>query len=569
MRIIKILRSALVDIPRWGLLGLLVFAPWAYGSTRPWGKFLLTASLLVLLGFFLVSLVAKPRLPRLNSVSAILTGLLLLQGWIMVLNPKQKFEPAIFAYALKEPLPDVALGPSEGLPRLAKPAVVTNLPGAIPWLPGVADQAAAESQLLLVTGLIGAFWLVSDSAASARWRTRTWWVMSLTGISMVALGLAQRLTGASAIFWDPHADTGLTFFATYRYHANAGAFLNLVLPMIAAQAVLGFVRRHSNAGMTFWSIATLTTAACAFINVSKAAMVITALILLAQAYQQLNQGEFKNWSNTKLTAIGVVFVVMFIGLIWAFGFGDSLNRWVDLVSSGSASSRLLVDETIVRYTLPASGWWGFGPGTFQITFPLFTHRLGDRVVGIWQNAHEDYLQGLMEWGYIGGALWALLLFGGVGIAIARHLRRQGSWDSELQLLSWACILSMCGLLLHAFVDFPLQVPSLQLYAAVILGFLWNLPDSERRRKRLSKMETSRVTMHAKTAGGESADFLSRMLRRVISHDSRRLDSASSVSMGHYGCNINLAFGLCCHAHRGQKRYCESDRSRKALRCGGA
>ena len=506
MRIIKILQGVLVDIPRWGLLGLLVFAPWEYGSTRPWGKSFLTASLLVLLGFFLVSLVAKPRLPRLNVVSTILTGLLLLQGWIMVLNPKQKFEPAIFAYALKEPLPDVALDPLEGLPRLAKPVVVTNLPGSIPWLPGVVDQPTAESQLLLVTGLIGAFWIAGDLAASVRWRMRIWWGMSLTGISLVALGLAQRLTGARAIFWDPYADTGSTFFATYRYHANAGAFLNLVLPLITAQAVLASVRRYSNAVITLWSIATLTTAACAFINVSKAAMVITAFILLAQAYQQMNQREFGNWSDTKLRAIGVVFVVLFLGLIWAFGFGDSLNRWIELTSSGSASSRLLVDETIVRYALPASGWWGFGPGTFQITFPFFTHRLGDRVAGIWQNAHEDYLQGLMEWGYIGAAVWAALLFGGLGIAIACHLKQQGRWDSEPRLLSSACILSMCGLLLHAIVDFPLQIPSLQLYAAVILGFLWNLPDSWGRRKRISKRRASQEAMHAKPQAAHQQIF---------------------------------------------------------------
>jgi len=472
MKIIKILQGILVDIPRWGLLGLLVLAPWVYGSTPPWGKFFLTASLLLVLGFFLLALLAKLRLPRFNLVSAILTGLLLLQGWIMTLNPKQKFEPTIFAFI--------------------------NLPGAIPWLPGVVDQATAESQLLLVTGLIGAFWITSDLAASARWRTRTWWVMSLTGVSLVTLGLAQRLTSARAIFWDPSADTGSTFFATYRYHANAGAFLNLVLPLITAQAVVACQRRCSHTSMTFWSIATLTTIACAFINVSKAAMVITALILPALAYQQLNQREFRSSSKTKLTVIGVVFLMLVSGLIWAFGFGDSWNRWIELTNSSTGSSRWLVDETIVRYALPVSGWWGFGPGTFQITFPFFTRSLGDRVAGIWQNAHEDYLQASMEWGYIGGAVWAALLFGGLGLAIVRHLRQQRSWDSEIRLLSSACILSMCGLLLHAIVDFPLQIPSLQLYAAVILGFLWNLSGSRGRRKRISKTRASQETTAPET-----------------------------------------------------------------------
>jgi hypothetical protein len=452
----RLIQRILTDIPRWGLLGLLVLAPWVYGSTRPEGKFFLTTGLLVVLGLFLLSLLAALGFPKVKVTSVILTGLLLLQGWIMVLNPQQKFVPALFAFI--------------------------HLPGAIPWLPGVVDQAASQSQLLLMTGLIGAFWISSDLAVSARWRTRVWWVMSLTGVSLVALGLAQRVTGAKAIFWDPVADTGTTFFATYRYHGNAGAFLNLVLPLIAAHTALAFARRSSHARMTFWSIATLTTAACAFINVSKAAMVITVFILLALAYQQLHQKELGSLSNKRWAVVGAVFFIMFCGLIWAFGFADSLSRWLDFRSSGNYGSRLLVDGTIIREAVPVSGWWGFGPGTFQITFPFFTDRLGDRVAGIWQYAHQDYLQALMEWGYFGGTLWATLFFGGLWKAAVRHVKEQRAWDSELRLLSSASILSMGGLLLHAMVDFPLQIPSLQLYAAVILGFLWNLSDSQARKR---------------------------------------------------------------------------------------
>jgi hypothetical protein len=441
MRIIQKLQSIMVDIPRWGLLGLLVLAPWIYGCTRPEGKFLLSAGSLAVLGFFLLSLIVGLRLPKFNLLSVTLSILLLLQGWIMVLNPKQRFASEVFAY--------------------------TSLPGAIPWLPGAVDRATVESQMLLVTGMIAAFWISGDMAFHRRWRTRVWWVICLTGASLVTLGLAQRLTGATAIFWGPNYDTGPTFFATYRYHANAGAFFNIVLPLMVARAILAFRRKTSHTSMVFWSIATLTTATCAFINVSKAGMLIAALILLAQGYQQVNQQpiEFRNMSKPKLLMLGAVFSVLLCGLIWAFGFADSLKRWIEIKSSDTYSAR----------------------------FPFFTGSMGNRLAGIWQNAHQDYLQALMEWGYLGGTVWAALIFGGTGLAMARHQKRQSSWDAEFRLLSLACILSMFGLLLHALVDFPLQIPSLQLYASVILGFLWNLPESGTRKRRISRVLNSERT----------------------------------------------------------------------------
>jgi integrase/recombinase XerD len=59
---------------------------------------------------------------------------------------------------------------------------------------------------------------------------------------MVVLGVAQRFTDAPGIFWSPYRYVGETFFATFRYHANAGAYINLVLPFIVALAVRAFYR---------------------------------------------------------------------------------------------------------------------------------------------------------------------------------------------------------------------------------------------------------------------------------------------------------------------------------------
>jgi len=38
----------------------------------------------------------------------------------------------------------------------------------------------------------------------------------------------------------------------------------------------------------------------------------------------------------------------------------------------------------------------------------------------------------------------------------------------------ACAFALAGVFLHAFVDFPLQISSLQLYTVLIVGLAWGI-----------------------------------------------------------------------------------------------
>jgi hypothetical protein len=77
----------------------------------------------------------------------------------------------------------------------------------------------------------------------------------------------------------------------------------------------------------------------------------------------------------------------------------------------------------------------------------------------------------MEWGWAGAAAWAVILIGGFARAVWLATQK-GSAESNI--LSAACAFSLAGVMVHAAVDFPLQIASIQLFAASTAALAWGL-----------------------------------------------------------------------------------------------
>ena len=71
---------------------------------------------------------------------------------------------------------------------------------------------------------------------------------------------------------------------------------------------------------------------------------------------------------------------------------------------------------------------------------------------------------------LGGLLWAALIGGGLLVGVVKLFQRQGEFSLRWLLLG--AVLALMGVLVHATMDFPLQVASIQLYVAVLLGLCW-------------------------------------------------------------------------------------------------
>jgi hypothetical protein len=347
----------------------------------------------------------------------------------------------------------------------------------VPFLTGSVDYANSAAWMLRGALLLGTILFVCDLSQSSRWLLRLWYVISLIGGSIAFLGLLQKATGAQMIFWQPPPppEYGVTtFFATYFYHGNAGAFLNLVWPLIAGLVIRAFTSRSQPGMRALWTIVFIITIGGVVANTSRMAQVV-ALVLLIIIGLRFGPGLLRRLPGAqKSVAIAgaLAFILALIALAQATHLEQPLTRWQSVSEQIPADARWQASRVALG-ALPGAGFFGFGPGTFRVMFPGYNIESGHAVPGSWRFLHEDYLQTLLEWGWLGSSLWALLFFGGIAVGILSYNRyATRDWIPRRRVMQPLATVALAGVAMHALVDFPFQIESIQLYVATYLGVCW-------------------------------------------------------------------------------------------------
>jgi len=434
---------------RWIFFAALVYAPWAYGGTTPAGIQTINWLLLAALILWIIELLISRRWPTFPRLLLFLTCALIGIGAWMAVNAKSIYDSDFYVFV---PLRNFA-----------------------PHLAGSVDYAISAAWILRGSLLLFAILFVADLSQSNRWLLRLWYTIGLVAGSIAFLGLLQKATGARMIFWQTAPPWGATtFFATYYYHGNAGAFLNLVWPLTAGLAIRAFTARRHPATRAMWLSVFILTIAGVLANTSRVAQLIAILLLIAICLRFGPALLRKVWRTEKGIALaGTVAVLLaLIALAQATHLEQPLNRWQSLGERIPTDARWQAWR-VAAGALSDIGLFGFGPATFRVVFPFYNGVPIQRVPGTWRFLHEDYQQTALEWGWLGSTLWALLFFGGIAVGIRSYKQYAASdWTPRRRLLQPLVLIALIGVALHAIVDFPLQIASIQLYVATYLGLCW-------------------------------------------------------------------------------------------------
>ncbi|MBX3731439.1 MAG: O-antigen ligase family protein [Verrucomicrobiae bacterium] len=464
------------------LLGMTVWAPWAFGGTVPWSRAVLygAGGLLgvLLLGKQLVRLqhdfsperwwtprpAGRWALRGLAVVQLLLADFLLI-GW---LNPRA---------TLRMGLSGVDLDYSARTPTS--------------WLPTTYDAPATLRTLLAVLALSLTFWAARDwllgrsrrerhsssppSFPPARLRRLLWTLCASSAVLAVA-SIAQRWEGSdrllwmlrSLVPWQRHPagpNTADQIWGPFPVRAAGAAYFNLIWPVALgfwwtlrheALRRSGASHRIGDDASVMLLPATGLMILCPFLSGGRSGALV-ALGLMGAVLLVFAAGR---WPEGRLRrGLGAAGLAVLLGVA-AILAGTPVGTRFDARFADAVGNRADVQE-IARRMAADAGWLGTGAGSFGGLSALYRAGPEDRWLTY---AHNDWMEIRITLGLGGLALAGLMV---VLLAVLRGSTRGLRVPREFAAL---LVLAIAGLLLQAAFEFPLQIPAVAfqfvLFAAV-------------------------------------------------------------------------------------------------------
>jgi len=276
-----------------------------------------------------------------------------------------------------------------------------------------------------------------------------WFIIAFCfAISLFAI--IQHFTSGAEIYWLSELKIEGEPWGPYVNRNHFAGFVELTLPMGLALMAFHGVRRDL---VPLATLLTIVPISALILSASRGGIIgfgfeVGVLLLLAR--------NRKAWQGSRATAVAIVAIAGLAIVAWV-GAGRTIERF-----SGSSVRDVTVSRRASMFRGAAHIFLdhpikGCGLGTLVDVFPAYENAYDGRLV---DHAHNDYIEGLAETGLLGGFCGAVFLWELYRKGRKNFLAEQGHFSRGLH---GAAIMAVCGLLLHSFVDFNLQIPANALF----------------------------------------------------------------------------------------------------------
>ena len=272
-------------------------------------------------------------------------------------------------------------------------------------------------------------------------------IFSVYGAALAGFALIQGIASNGKLYWIRQPRMGGWIYGPYVNHNHYAGLMEMLVPI---PLVLSLTHLTSSKARTAAAATAAVMVGTIFLSGSRGGMIAIVAELIVLSVLLIKQ---KRGLRTAI-GIGVFLTIVVVLLTWVGG-GELSHRIASVGGEHfdlSSDVRTYINRDGFRMFLkkPIFGW---GLGAFPIVYPQFRTFYTNFFVN---EAHNDYLQLLVETGLLGFAtmLWFV-------VTLYRHaVKKLGNWSSDISgAVTLACLLGLSGILVHSVVDFNLQIPA--------------------------------------------------------------------------------------------------------------